>query len=174
MRKYKDCKFYNNPTYTTYFIEYRGDFLNEINQINYACGDVLNKVFAVIAVKPEELGRLLKDVPSIKVVEFEGRFILEEISPSTTSNIDAVTINPYLNLTGNGVIVGLIDTGIDYLNEAFIKEDGTTRILGIWDQTTETINNPRLYIGSYYDKTDINQALESSKTGGDPYSIVPT
>lgn len=32
-------------------------------------------------------------------------------------------------------MVGLVDTGIDYLNEEFIREDGLTRIQSIWDQT---------------------------------------
>lgn len=36
---------------------------------------------------------------------------------------------------GSGVIIGIVDTGIDYTSPVFRKSDGTTRILGLWDQT---------------------------------------
>jgi subtilisin family serine protease len=41
----------------------------------------------------------------------------------------------FTGLTGNGVIVGIVDTGVDYLHKTFRNPDGTTRILRIWDQT---------------------------------------
>lgn len=41
----------------------------------------------------------------------------------------------FSGLTGNGVIVGVVDTGIDFLHKTFRNPDGTTRILSIWDQT---------------------------------------
>jgi subtilisin family serine protease len=40
-------------------------------------------------------------------------------------------------LTGNGVIVGIIDTGIDFSHGAFRKPDGTSRILFLWDQSID-------------------------------------
>lgn len=45
---------------------------------------------------------------------------------------------PTLPLKGNGVLMGFIDTGIDYQNPVFQSENGTTRILRIWDQTVRT------------------------------------
>ena len=39
-----------------------------------------------------------------------------------------------LNLTGRGVVLGFLDTGIRYEEEVFRNRDGSTRILGIWDQ----------------------------------------
>lgn len=39
-----------------------------------------------------------------------------------------------LNLTGRGVVLGFLDTGIRYDEEVFRNPDGSTRILGIWDQ----------------------------------------
>lgn len=44
-------------------------------------------------------------------------------------------IQPYLNLSGKGTILGFIDSGIDYTHKAFQTKDGRTRILSIWDQT---------------------------------------
>ncbi len=65
------------------------------------------------------------------------------------------------NVTGEGIIIGFIDSGIDFTHPAFINEDGTTRIAYIYDLSTG---------GQIYDKNKINEALKSSN----PYSIVPS
>ena len=40
-------------------------------------------------------------------------------------------------LQGNGIMVGILDTGVDYRNPLFRNIDGSTRIAGIWDQTIQ-------------------------------------
>lgn len=70
-------------------------------------------------------------------------------------------------------MVGLVDTGIDYLNEEFIIEDGLTRIQSIWDQTILNGRNENVYIGDVFTSDEINRAISLSKANGDPYSIVP-
>ena len=78
---------------------------------------------------------------------------------------------PPLSLTGRGVILCFIDTGIDYRNPVFLDENGNSRILAIWDQTVQTGAPPDgLKYGSEYRREDINLALRSE----DPYSIVPS
>ena len=78
---------------------------------------------------------------------------------------------PPLNLTGQGVILCFIDTGIDYRDPAFLDENGNSRILALWDQTIQTGTPPDgLKYGSEYRREDINRALRSE----DPYSIVPS
>lgn len=57
-------------------------------------------------------------------------------APLLVSGITAVS-RPPLSLTGRGVVVGILDTGIDYQNPVFLNEDGGTRLLGIWDQTIQ-------------------------------------
>ena len=78
---------------------------------------------------------------------------------------------PTLNLLGNGVMIGFIDTGIDYQNPIFRNLDGSTRIAGIWDQTIQTGEAPEgFYYGSEYTKERINEALRSEN----PLRIVPS
>lgn len=78
---------------------------------------------------------------------------------------------PPLSLTGRGVLIGYIDTGIDYRNDAFRYPNGDTRIAAIWDQTIHTGTPPEGFLyGSEYRENEINQALQSD----DPYSIVPS
>ena len=51
------------------------------------------------------------------------------------AGIRQVQEQSYLSLTGRGVLIGLVDTGIDYTNTAFIYEDGTTKIASIYDMS---------------------------------------
>lgn len=98
----------------------------------------------------------------------------ESISSIDTSNIWEIQNNQYLNLTGRDVIVGIIDTGIDYLNKEFTNELGESRILEIWDQTIESGYNEDVLFGTVYNKEQIDAAIKLSKSGGDPYSLVPS
>lgn len=76
-----------------------------------------------------------------------------------------------LSLTGRGVVICFIDTGIDYTSPVFRREDGSSRILAIWDQTIQTGTPPQGFqYGTEYKNEDIDAALGSE----DPYSIVPS
>ena len=87
------------------------------------------------------------------------------------SGIFQVQNYPLLQLKGNGVMIGFIDTGIDYENKIFRNEDGSTRIAGIWDQTIQSGEVPKgMSYGSEYTKEMIDEALKSS----DPKKLVPS
>jgi len=113
-------------------------------------------------------------VPEIRYVEFRTMFVLQEISPNYADSINKVKINPYLNLTGKGVLVGIVDTGIDYLNPEFIREDDTSRIIRIWDQSIKENVSGIKYMGEVYTNEKINDAIEAYRNNKDPYSIVPS
>ena len=53
-----------------------------------------------------------------------------------------VCASPPLSLTGNGILIGLIDTGIRYTFPDFLKEDGTTKPHSVWDQTQQSGQTP--------------------------------
>ena len=90
--------------------------------------------------------------------------------------------SPALNNQGKGVLIGLVDTGIDYRSPLFQNPDGTTRIAGIWDQSVPIEEDvlpagvPDYYpmggssYGTEYTREQINEALASD----DPLSLVPT
>ncbi len=86
------------------------------------------------------------------------------------SGILAIQLQPYLALTGRGVLMGFLDSGIDYTHPAFRNPDGTTRILRIWDQTDQTGNTPAgMNYGTEYTDVQLNEALFSA----DSASVVP-
>lgn len=79
--------------------------------------------------------------------------------------------NPPLALQGSGVIIGFVDTGIDYKEDAFRREDGSTRIISIWDQTIQTGAPPEGFLyGTEYRRADIDRALASPE----PETVVPS
>nr|WP_314459461.1 S8 family peptidase [uncultured Clostridium sp.] len=87
------------------------------------------------------------------------------------SGIGAVQRNPFLNLSGRGIIIGVIDTGIDYQHQTFLFKDGTTRIFSIWDQSIQDGTPPDTFtFGTEYSREMINLALVSEN----PSSIVPS
>ena len=78
---------------------------------------------------------------------------------------------PTLQLKGNGILIGFMDSGIDYTNKVFRNLDGSTRISAIWDQTVQSGTPPRDFsYGSEYTQEQINSALQSEE----PLELVPS
>lgn len=88
----------------------------------------------------------------------------------TASGITQVQRQP-LALTGRGVILVLIGSGIDYTLDVFRDQNGKTRLLSIWDQTIQEGTPPEGFLfGTEYDRDTIDRALDSE----DPFSVVPS
>jgi len=98
-------------------------------------------------------------------------YTLLDMQPLDAAGIITLQNYPTLQLMGDGIMIGFLDTGIDYQNRVFRNLDGTTRIVGIWDQTIQTGRTPQgLYYGTEYTEEMINAALRSE----DPFQIVPS
>ena len=79
--------------------------------------------------------------------------------------------DPPENLTGEGVLIGIVDSGLDFFHDDFRNSDGTTRLAAYWDQTGEG-RPPRGYRrGRLYTEEEINALLageeESARAGLD-------
>lgn len=85
------------------------------------------------------------------------------------AGIIQVQNQPYLQLKGRGVLVGIVDTGIDYTQEIFRYENGRSKICYIYDETAQGDPPEGFSLGVEYSREDIDRALASE----DPYSIVP-
>lgn len=168
------CKYYLDENAPGYLVEYRGDFKAQIDKVDYACGDIITDTLAVISVSEDKIDRLRKDVPAIIFIEARSIYTLQDISPSDVDNIYQIKSNPYLGLNGKNVLVGIVDTGVNYLNREFMREDDTSRIISLWDQSIEPEEESELYIGRTYSNEEINNAIKAQKNGQDPYEIVPS
>ncbi len=113
-----------------------------------------------------------RNVPKLYGLMQEGGMLAGGFDPNSliASGITQIQREP-LALTGRGVIICVIDTGIDYTNPAFRNPDGTSRILAIWDQTIQEGSPPEGFqYGTEYTKEAIDRALEAE----DAYSVVPS
>lgn len=88
------------------------------------------------------------------------------------SNILTLRETPGFELEGEGVLVGFVDTGIDYMNPIFQYNNNSTKIVSIWDQTIQSEDHdPQgFYYGSEFSREQINNALNSPN----PLDIVPS
>ena len=115
-------------------------------------------------------------LPPLSVQFYDFGSIPKLYGLTDTTSMEAAGIlkarnQPVLKLDGEGIIIGLVDTGIDYRNSVFMNRAGKTRILRIWDQTIQTGRAPEGFLyGSEYTEDMINEALVSE----DPLSIVPS
>ncbi len=98
-------------------------------------------------------------------------FGLTDIESVEASGVYTLRGLPATNLRGQSVLIGIIDTGIDYTHDVFRYADGTSRIISIWDQTIQDGIPPEGFqYGTNYSQEEINEALQSPN----PFSVVPT
>ena len=98
-------------------------------------------------------------------------FTLLDMEAMNQAGILQVQNYPTLELQGSGILIGFVDTGIDYTNAIFRNLDGTTRIVSTWDQTIQDGAPPEGFLyGSEYVEDRINEALRSEN----PYELVPS
>ena len=127
--------------------------------------------FAIVTIR-ESLIDAMSNCPSVDYVEKPKRLFFQIENGKRASCITPVQLPPE-SLSGEGVLVAVIDSGIDYENAVFRNEDGTTRIRNLWDQTISG-NPPEGYvIGTEYTQEKINEALRAA-TREERLQIVPS
>lgn len=95
--------------------------------------------YGIIRVPEQEVDRLAA-LPQIQYVEKPKQIFFSLDTGRSASCINAVQRGTGAGetgegLTGSGVLVGIADSGIDFRHPAFRNEDGSTRLLYLWDQT---------------------------------------
>lgn len=103
--------------------------------------------YAILTVPESEMERLA-EAEEIEYVEKPKRLFFSDLSGNTASCY-APGSEIFQELTGKGVLVAVIDSGISYDNRDFRNADGTTRILYLWDQV----------LNREFDAAQINEAL---------------
>lgn len=117
---------------------------------------------------PESSIETLAASPLIIYIERPRQLFFEEVSVRSTSCLSGVQSDPSTALTGNGIVISVIDSGIDYTHPDFRNADGSTRILALWDQTLSAApedgrNAPPGYpLGTLFSSEQINAALSAS------------
>ena len=121
--------------------------------------------FAIAEVTREQLLQLSEE-PLVEFIEKPKALSFAVYEGKLVSCIPPVQRPPY-SLTGQGILVGIVDSGIDIYHPDYRKEDGTTRIVGLWDQTLTPEEGsgqapPEGYQrGVYFSEEDINTILQN-------------
>lgn len=138
----------------------------------YNTGDnitLLNDTHSLLHISKSDMG--VCDLGLTPYYAFPSVYTLTSSPSEEDSSNQIVKPDFNYNLLGQCMLVGIIDTGIDYQHPAFRNEDGSTRIFSIWDQTDQSSKSPEGFtFGSEYSKQQINAALLSKDT----LPLVPT
>lgn len=154
--------------YSDFIAEYRTD-TSELETTPDVCFNIINDTHAAVYTPTNLLQPNLIQTYGYSI--FPKLYGLMDVGSLEASGVQRLRNIPNLGLNGQGVLIGIIDTGIDYTHEAFKNADGTTRIVSIWDQSIQTGPAPPTYFyGTEYTRDQINEALSNS----DPLSVVPT
>lgn len=130
-------------------------FKNSVDAIGAKVED-LGYGFGILIIKVNDLNRII-ELEGLQYIELPKILYTSAYDSNRASCIPSVWNN--YNLTGEGILVGFLDTGIDYTHNAFKDADGNTRIEYIYDLENRLV----------YDRNKINEALKSE----DPFSVVP-
>ncbi len=160
-----------NPDTTSFIVRSLGN-ANLMNRIyDMDCYMEVNSSQIVIYKQNgnyEEIARGLISTPRL--------FSLLDLETVEYTGVGAIRRQPRLDYYGRGVLLGFVDTGIDYTHPAFKQVDNTSRILGIWDQTIspQEVQGGRHPLaaeyGTAFTKEDIDRALKSEN----PLALVPS
>ena len=115
-----------------YIIKYTGDILS----LGYPT-ELLDAQFAIMELEARSAGRLLGYQ---QVSSYEPARNLSCLAADRS--LEAACIPPVqrengLGLTGQGVLIGFVDSGLDLNHPEFLGEDGNTRVVALWDMTAE-------------------------------------
>lgn len=109
----------------------------------------------------------IASLPQVRWIKAAQRYAPSNEISTGPDHLAADAASSSFGSAGEGVIVAVVDTGIDWTHLDFRHPGGTTRILGIWDQTLADPDHPPppgFSFGAYYTRADIDAAL----AGGDP------
>jgi subtilisin family serine protease len=139
----------------------------------------LSNEYAILVV-PEKLVEQVAALDEIEYMEKPKRLFFAVDNGKRASCILGLQTGGQIagtnHLTGKDVIVGIIDSGIDYSHPDFQNQDGTTRILGLWDQTisADKKSPPEGFTkGVEFGREIINLALEQP-TERERYEVCPS
>lgn len=161
---------------TEVIVKYNGDLGKVVDDLKAQVEVLLENRYAIITLDEKDVPKL-NNYTQIEYVERPKDLKLFIDKSMSAACIKPVHDQPY-GLKGKGVIVGVIDSGIDYTHPDFIDDNGKTRIIYIWDQTVNLGIPPQGFTsGSEWNSQQINEALrvknQAQGTGFEHLRVVP-
>ena len=162
----EDCK---DAPYSEEYYDLLVSYLRLENEyLPEDCIQNIDKDFNVVYLQSAGLPKL--DIDQYTYSAIPKCFTTLDEEALQAGGIIRVQSQPNLALRGQGVLIGFVDTGIDYQNEVFRNSDGSSRILRIWDQSIQSGDTPEGFLyGTEYTKEQIDMALLTDA----PLRVVP-
>lgn len=130
--------------------------------------DIAGRYYTIYYLNRNEVPPL--SVGTYKYINIPKCYTILDQSALEASGITRVQTQRNLELFGDGILIGFLDTGIQYENDAFRNADGSSRIVAAWDQSVNTGPHPEgLIYGTEYTKEEIDFALKQEN----PREYVP-
>ncbi len=172
VNEYLDEFGFNTHQIIDIVVKYNGDIDYVANEVD-GVAQIISQKFAVMSIPDNNINKLsgFSQIEYMELPKLLGYSLSASISNSC---VKVVQNNAPYNLKGTGVLLGIIDSGIQYAHRDFRNSsDGTTRIEYIWDQSIE--GNPPVGFnsGTEYTRSQINEALRQPTTA-ERLSIVPS
>ncbi|KPI52824.1 peptidase S8 [Clostridioides difficile] len=153
----------------SYCIIYQGDIESALQENGINRYMVLNSQLVVIYVPIDFDETILNNIiqvawweesePMSSLIEITNNVASGE-TITTAAETEYIYENPYNDITGRGILLAVIDSGIDYLHPDFINDDGTSKVLYLWDQEANTNPPPEGFIfGSQFTRSELNIAI---------------
>jgi len=136
-----------------YIIKYTGDILS----LGYPT-ELLDAQFAIMELDEQDAEQLL---------EYQQVTWLEParyLSGLMDRSMEAACIPPVqqksgLGLTGQGVLIGFADSGLDLRHPEFWGADGANRVVSLWDMSAEGIPPPGFRYGAVFSAEEIASGM---------------
>ncbi len=142
-------------------IKYIGSISDLSIKYDFSYVELLEQ-FAVILIKADKIMQFIQE-PEIVFVDkpqkiFDGQMTLNGYNESC---FNVGEDSGFGSLKGRGVLIAIIDSGIDYRHEAFRNSDGS-KIIEIWDQSIKGLPPEGYNIGTIYSRQDIDASILNS------------
>ena len=157
--------------YGELIFDFTADYAKRLQQEN-VCFTPVDDRYNIFYVRQQEIERYQGSLYLYQYLPKVYGLMAEEFDPISLENAGILAAQrPPLSLTGEGVVLAFIDTGIRFADSVFRDESGQSRIIGLWDQTLQSGTPPEGFqYGSYYTKADIDAALRTEN----PYAEIPS
>lgn len=143
-------------------VRYMGDLEAALLGIPGAEAALLFGGYAIIRY-PEGYLDEIRALPEVLYAQLPVRLYFELSQEKNAACITALTEETGLN--GQGVLIGIIDSGVDVSHRAFRTANGNTRFRYFWDQTGAGVPPEGYYIGTAYTEEELNELLQSGVPG---------
>lgn len=153
----------------SYYLVYSDDIASALRSNGLNNFIIVNSTLAVLYTPLDFDPYILNDIdevswynetrPMSSMISIEDNVEIGD-TVRNTSGVNYIYNNPYNTVTGSGVLIAVIDSGVNYTHPDLVRNDGTSKILSLWDQEGTINPPPEGYLfGSEFTNQELNAAI---------------